>query len=119
MASANRVIVIGNLGRVAALDDEGRRVVEDLYSALHRYAQVVLGRQLDTRPVKSAVDAQNEGVGLTFQDVCRMLHEAQKAVRDAGIRWLMSPSSVIPKGRAFARGRAFFHAQKVDDRNLP
>ena len=104
MASVNKVILIGNLGRVSrdALNADGQRAFDSYTTALHGYCF-----------------ALEDVCGRTFAEAARRLAEAFRQLHQ-----LAGPLEIPKKTAArcmplFNRTAAFFHAAKVDARNLP
>lgn len=117
MASINRVILIGNLGRASPinpglLSKEAREAYEAYRDSLGHYGSLMLARFQAARGPKDVDQAP-----VTFQDVCRRLGAAIRALREA-----LAPLKTLAKKVWFptlTRTSAFFHVGKVDGRNLP
>ncbi len=104
MTSVNKVILIGNLGRVSrdALDTDGQGAFDSYVAALHGYCF-----------------ALEDVGGRTFAEAARRLAEAFRLLHQ-----LAGPVKIPEKIAArcmplFNRTAAFFHAAKADARNLP
>ena len=104
MASVNKVILIGNLGRVSrdALDADGQRAFDSYTAALRGYCF-----------------ALEDLWGRTFAEAARSLAEAFRQLHQLAGR-IKIPKEIAARCLpVFNRTAAFFHAAKVDARNLP
>lgn len=101
MASVNRVILIGNLGRVSrsALDTAGQQTFDGYLAALRGYFEA-----MSLRSVEKAA---------------RRLAEAFRLLRRVAEPIEIPKKISAPWMPLFGRNAAFFHAGKVDARNHP
>lgn len=100
----NKVILIGNLGRISrdSLDADGQGAFDGYVAALHGYC--------------SALEAL---AGRTFAAAARRLAEAMRQLHEMAGRLKIPTKIAAPCMPLFNRTAAFFHAAKVDARNLP
>ena len=96
MASINKVILIGNLGRRPLYDDAVMKTLE-------AFSRAICGGE-DERAA-------------SFHETCRRLNEALEAFRKTA-KGTRGGSGVLHMHRV-VRASAFFNASKVDGRNLP
>lgn len=104
MASVNKVILIGSIGRDSG---ESRYVIQrEIYDgyldALRRYR-----------------DALFEDMANAFAAAARRLNEALRQLRILAGPLVVPKEIAIRRTAMFNRTAAFFHAAKVDARNLP
>ena len=128
MASVNRVILIGTLGRDNVygrdLTEENRHAFNTYKNALQRFAGYFLRRRLEQHGLGlDAVLAELSNgcaeVAQSYRDVCRQLAAALRALRKAGVALVAARNDRIPRSWEYAGSAAFFHSRKVDGRNLP
>lgn len=102
--------LIGYLGTVDAsqLDEQTRQAVDGLYEAFQRYCYLLRGH------------GNQQASPPAWKETCRQLGAALKALRLAmkGKARTHAPYLALPMRTAGLTG-AFFHACKVDGRNLP
>lgn len=104
MASINKVILIANVGPLSG--GLHRSVVQE---ALARYSQALdgYGRAFD--------DLQ----AIKFREAARRLAEALRRLRELTGAFATPKKIAADRPPVFNRTAAFFHAAKVDARNLP
>lgn len=104
MASINKVILIGNLGRVSrgSLDAPAREAFDRYGDALSVYDAAL--RNLHAR---------------TFGEAARRLAEANHQLRRLVGSFLVAKEVAAPGVPILNHSAAFFHSAKVDARNLP
>jgi hypothetical protein len=109
MASINKVILIGNLGRSVsreALSGEALRIYDAYYAAL-----ADLGSRFGSALPSDAI---------SFQEASRRLNVALQAFKAALLPLQRIASRLwFARFGPVARAAGFFHAGKVDGRNLP
>lgn len=100
MESVNRVILVGNLGRVARglLDRGGQRAFDGYADALRHFL---------------------DDLAKSFAVAARRLAEALRQLRELATPLSVPKTLSYPGIPLFDRSAAFFHAAKVDGRNLP
>lgn len=105
MASVNKVILIGNLGHVSrgSLDAAGQQAFDRYDDALRGY-RAALEDLLCARQ---------------FAEAARRLAEATRQLRKMAGAFAILKKIAAPCRPLFNRTAAFFHAAKVDARNLP
>lgn len=103
MASVNKVILIGNLGRVSrrSLDTVGQQAFDSYLEALEHF-RFALEDMLVSR----------------FVEAASRLAEAFSQLRKLAGPFSIRKKIVAPWMPHFNRTAAFFHAAKVDARNL-
>lgn len=104
MASVNSVIIIGNLGRVSrsSLDESGQTAFDSCLAALAGFCSVF--------------DDLNANA---FAKAAQRLQEASRLLRKLAGSLPMVKARAAFVTTAAQRNAAFFHAAKVDARNLP
>lgn len=104
MASINKVILIGNLGRVSrsSLDAPAQDAFDRYGDALSVYAAAL--RNLRAR---------------AYGEAARSLAEANQQLRSLVGSFLVAKEVAAPGVPMLNRAAAFFHSAKVDARNLP
>jgi hypothetical protein len=125
MASVNKIILIGNIGRsegtssyLQLLEDAlSRGLIKATRTALEALAWRLTG-------TVSADESNNTSALTEYQRACQLLHAALKALRNSGGCLKDLSGCNAPAGwqrRLLTSGRvaAFFHGRKVDARNLP
>jgi len=103
MASVNKVILIGSLGRVSrgGLDTAGQQAFDRYVDAACGYGSVL-----------------RDGItGLA--EAARRLAEAYRQLHKLASPFVIPKKIAAPWTPLFGRTAAFFHAAKVDARNLP
>lgn len=104
MASINKVILIGNLGLVSrdSLDDGGRLAFDAYIDALRHFSA-----------------AFEDLAASKFADTARRVSEALRHLRKLAGPFAIPKRIAAPWTATFNRTAAFFHAAKVDARNVP
>lgn len=102
--SINKVIIVGNLGRVCrgSLDGEAQAAFDSYLEALGRFSSALS---------LMACDA--------FSEAARQLSHAMSELRRLAAPFAVPKKIAAPSSLNFKRTAAFFHAAKVDSRNLP
>jgi len=100
MASVNKVILIGNLGRVSRelLDGAGKQAFDNYLDAVQALFGHLTGK---------------------VSEMARKLAEASGKLYELAKPFVISQKTAVRRMPRFSRTAAFFHAAKVDARNLP
>jgi hypothetical protein len=103
MASVSKVILVGSLGRVSrdSLDAVGQRAFDRYVDALGGYGDAF------------------EALAEKFADAVRRLASASRQLHELAKPFMIPKKITACSAPMFNRTAAFFHAAKVNARNLP